>query len=85
MVKYPYFIKDGVRLNLISLTKKLRFAMIEQNVNQTTLAERTGQTQKNLSNKMARDNFQISEYEKLVTALGCTLEINIVLPNGDKI
>ncbi len=59
--------------------------MIEQNVNQTTLAERTGQTQKNLSNKMSRDNFQISEYEKLVTALGCTLEINIVLPNGDKI
>lgn len=59
--------------------------MIEQNINQTTLAERTGQTQKNLSNKMSRDNFQISEYEKLVTALGCTLEINIVLPNGDKI
>lgn len=59
--------------------------MIEQNVNQTTLAERTGQTQKNLSNKMARDNFQLSEYEKLVTALGCTLEISIVLPSGEKI
>ena len=70
---------------MISLTKKLRIAMIEQNINQTTLAERTGQTQKNLSNKMTRDNFQLSEYAKLVEALGCTLEINIVLPNGDKI
>lgn len=69
----------------MNLTEKLKIAMIKQNVNQTTLAEMTGQTQKNLSNKMIRDNFKLSEYQKLVEALGATLEINIVLPNGEKV
>lgn len=59
--------------------------MIKQNVTQTKLAELSDQTQKNLSNKMSRDNFKLSEYEKLVEALGCTLEINIILPTGEKI
>ncbi len=69
----------------LSLTEKLRFAMIKQNMSQTRLAELTDQTQKNLSNKMIRDNYKLSEYQKLVEALGCTLEINIVLPSGDKL
>lgn len=68
-----------------NLTEKLKIAMIKQNVTQTRLAELSDQTQKNLSNKMARDNFKLSEYEKLVTALGCELEINIILPTGEKI
>ncbi len=67
------------------LTEKLKIAMIKQNISQTKLAELTAQTQKNLSNKMARDNFKLSEYQKLVEAMGCQLEINIVLPNGEKI
>ena len=69
----------------MNLTEKLRFAMIKQNMTQTRLAELTDQTQKNLSNKMSRDNFKLSEYQRLVEALGCTLEINIVLPNGEKL
>ena len=67
---------------MMSLTKKLKYAMIEINVNQIELANRTNQSQSNLSKKMKADNFTIKEYEKLVTALGCTLEIKIVLPNG---
>lgn len=70
---------------MLNLTEKLKIAMIKQNVTQTKLAELSDQTQKNLSNKMARDNFKLSEYEKLVTALGCQLEINIILPTGEKI
>lgn len=27
----------------------------------------------------------LSEYEKLVTALGCTLEVTIVLPDGERL
>lgn len=70
---------------MINLTEKLKIAMIKQNVTQTKLAELSDQTQKNLSNKMARDNFKLSEYEKLVNALGCKLEINIVMPTGEKV
>ena len=66
-------------------TEKLRIAMIKQNITQTRLAELTNQQQKNLSNKMSRNDFRISEYEQLVEALGCKLEVNIVLPSGEKL
>lgn len=59
--------------------------MIKQNISQIELANRTSQKQQNLSQKMIANNFKLSEYQKLVEALGCTLEINIVLPNGEKI
>lgn len=70
---------------MINLTEKLKIAMIKQNVTQTKLAELTDQTQTNLANKFRANNFKLSEYEKLVNALGCTLEINIVLPTGEKV
>ncbi|MBQ8873268.1 MAG: helix-turn-helix domain-containing protein [Clostridia bacterium] len=70
---------------MTNLTEQLKIAMLKQKVTQTELARRTEQTQKNLSNKMARNDFKLSEYDKLVTALGCQLEINIILPNGERI
>lgn len=70
---------------MINLTEKLKIAMIKRNVTQTKLAELTDQTQTNLANKFRANNFKLSEYEKLVNALGCTMEINIVLPTGEKV
>ncbi len=70
---------------MINLTEKLKIAMIKQNVTQQQLAERTEQKQPNLSAKMVANNFKLSEYQRLVEALGCRLEINIVLPNGEKL
>ena len=70
---------------MTNLTEKLKIAMIKQNVTQTKLAELTDQTQNNLANKFKANNFKLSEYEKLVEALGCRLEINIILPTGEKI
>ena len=69
----------------MELTKKLKIAMIEQNINQVELAKKVGQNQGNLSSKMSADNFRINEYEKLVKALGCELEVNIILPNGKRV
>ena len=66
----------------MSLSKKLKIAMIELNVNQVELAQRTNQTQANLSKKLKVNNFRLREYEELIHALGCTLEIKIVLPSG---
>lgn len=59
--------------------------MIKLNINQTQLAERTNQTQPNLGNKILRNDFKLSEYSKLVTALGCELEVTIKLPNGERL
>lgn len=70
---------------MLNLAEKLRIAMIKLNVNQTQLAERSAQSQKNLSNKMLRNDFKLSEYQKLVNALGCELEISIILPNGERL
>lgn len=69
----------------MKLTEKLKIAMLKTNTTQTKLAELTGQSQRNLSNKMLRNDFKLSEYKRLVNALGCELEIQIKLPTGEKI
>ena len=66
-------------------TNKLKMAMIATNINQIKLAELTNQSQQNLSQKMISNNYKIQEYERLVSALGCQLKINIILPNGELI
>lgn len=66
-------------------TQKLKMAMIATNINQIKLAELTNQSQQNLSQKMLSNNYKIQEYERLVSALGCQLKINIILPNGESV
>lgn len=70
---------------MINLTEKLKIAMIKQNVTQSELAARSGQSQGNLANKFSRNDFKLSEFQRLVEALGCTLDIAIVLPNGERV
>ncbi len=70
---------------MIDLTKKIKKAMLELDISQIELAKRLNQSQSNLSQKFVANNFKLSEYEKLVEALGCQLEINIILPTGEKI
>lgn len=69
----------------MDLTEKLKIAMIMTKTTQTALAKKTNQTQNNLANKFKLNNFKLSEYEKLVNALGCKLIIEIELPNGERI
>ena len=66
-------------------TNKLKMAMIATNINQVKLAKLTNQSQQNLSDKMTRDNFRLQEYERLLTAMGCELKIQIILPNGETV
>lgn len=70
---------------MYDLKEKLKIALKELDVTQTELARRTRQSHGNLANKLVRNNFQISEYQRLVEALGCELELNIILPDGRKI
>ena len=60
-------------------------AMIATNTNQVKLAELTNQSQQNLSQKMVSNNYKMQEFERLVTAMGCELKIQIILPNGETI
>ena len=77
--------RKGEKTMKNNLTEKLKIAMIKTGKTQTALAAETGQTQNNLANKMKANNFKLSEYERLVRALGCELEITIVMPNGERI
>lgn len=67
------------------IADKLRIVLSKLQISQSDLARRTLQSRANLCNKLARNNFKLSEFEKLVTALGCQLEINIILPTGERI
>ena len=69
----------------MTYTQKLKMAMVATNINQVKLAELTKQSQENLSQKMAKNNFKIQEYEKLISAMGCELKIQIILPNGETV
>lgn len=44
----------------------------------TELAERTGQSQPNLANKLRRNDFKSSELEKIAEALNCELKISFI-------
>ena len=69
----------------MDMTKKLKIAMIELEVTQMQLAERLGQSQANMSRIMTANNYRVNDLERLVLALGCELEVNIILPNGKKL
>ena len=50
------------------------------------LAEKTGQTRQNLSNKMTRDNFPEKELRQIAEALDCELESYLVMKDtGERV
>ena len=51
----------------------------------TALAQATGQSRQNLSNKMTRGNFCEADILKIAEALGCQVDIVFTLPNGEQI
>lgn len=66
----------------ITVAEKFRIIMNRQNINMTMLAERTGQTRQNLSNKFSRSNFSEYDIERIANALGCEVDIRFILPDG---
>ncbi len=69
----------------ITVSEKIRLIMKRQNKTMGELAEATGQTRQNLSNKMARGNFTEKDIQALAEALGCTADIRFTLPDGTEI
>lgn len=69
----------------LSLTKKLRAAMSYLDIRQVELARRVGITQSTLSLKMSLDNYSFKDYARLIEALGCSLELHILLPDGTRL
>jgi len=70
----------------LSVSEKIKVVLKRRGMTMGQLADATGQTRQNLSNKMTRDNFPEKELREIADALGCDLEINLVMrDNGEKV
>lgn len=69
----------------LSATEKIRAVMRRLGITNTKLAELTGWSRQNISNKFSRDNLTEEDIAKIAEALGCKVEIMITLPDGDQI
>ncbi len=69
----------------MDISTKIKIAMTATKTTQTQLAYCTNQKQSTLSEKLSKNNFRINDLETLVKALGCDLEVNIILPDGKRI
>ena len=66
--------------------EKIKIVLKRRGMTMGDLAEKTGQTRQNLSNKMARDNFSEKEIKQIAAALDCEYEAYFVMrETGDKV
>ena len=63
--------------------EKIKIIMKRKGISMGKMAEETGQTRQNLSNKMTRDNFSEQELIKMAAVLGCTVEIRFINESGE--
>lgn len=70
---------------MLTVAEKLRLIMKRQNKNMGELADATGQSRQNLSNKFSRNNFSEKEIYDVARALGCSAEIIFTLPDGTQL
>lgn len=69
----------------MTVAEKIRLIAKRVNMSMGDLAEGTGQTRQNLSNKLNRDNMSTKDIQALAEAMGCSLEITFTLPDGTEI
>ncbi len=62
----------------MDIAKNIKICLLQKNIQMKDLAERTNQTQQNLTNKMRSNNFRISELEEIAAALNAKLEIKFI-------
>lgn len=69
----------------INASEKIGIIMDRLKITTTKVAEATGQSRQNLTNKFTRGNLSEKDLQKIASAMGCTVEIVFTLPDGSKI
>lgn len=70
----------------MSMTEKIRIALIKRNMSLKELASKLGCTSQNLSGKFSRDNFSERELIEIAAALDCHFEGRFIRnDNGEEI
>ncbi len=60
---------------MLSACEKITIIRKRKNILVSDLAEQTGMSRQNLSNKMSRNNLQEDDIQKFAAALGCKAEV----------
>lgn len=63
---------------MLTTAEKIRVILRRKGITITDLANATGQTRQNLTNKFSRDNLTENDMKAIANALGCDLQINFV-------
>ena len=63
----------------MSMSEKIRIALIKRNTTITQLAQSLGISQSNLSNKLKRDNFSEKELKEIADKLNCDFVQTFIL------
>ena len=70
----------------LSMGEKIRVILKRRGMTVAQLADKTGQTRQNLSNKLARDNFPEQDIKAIAAALDCDYEAYLVMKDtGEKV
>lgn len=65
----------------MGMTEKIRILLIKRgNLSEAELARRLGISPQNLNNKMKRDNFTVSDLERIAEVLGCKFNTSFEIP-----
>lgn len=63
----------------LSMGEKIKVVINRRNMTLSELAEKTGQSRQNLSNKLSRDNFTEKELQVIAAALNCTYTATLTM------
>ncbi len=70
----------------LTMGEKIRVILKRRSMTVAQLADLTNQTRQNLSNKLARDNFQEQDIKAIADALNCDYEAYLVMrDSGEKV
>lgn len=69
----------------MTAVEKIRTLMTRKGVSMGEMADKTGQSRQNLSNKMKRGNFSEKELMAMATVLGCKIEIRFICEESGEV
>lgn len=69
----------------MTIAEQIKVLCVRKNISLAELARLTGQSPQNLSSKLKRESFTVSDLEKIADVVGAEFEHNFVLENGERI
>lgn len=69
----------------MNMSEKIRILAVKLNISVAELARRAGQSSQNLHQKMKRESLTVNELADIAEKNGCKLEVNFIMPDGEKV